>query len=543
MEHPPHDQETIASLEDQRQHLQSELDARKTATARNQLGQFATPTALARDILAHGLALGPQTTPIRFLDPAIGTGSFYSALQWLSPPRPVASACGVEIDPHYGLPAKALWSGLALEYRIADFTRLPPPQDPCQRANLLICNPPYVRHHHLDVAEKTRLRARARQAAGMELSGLAGLYAHFMALAHPWMAEGALAGWLIPSEFMDVNYGQALKDYLLREVTLLHIHRFDPNDVQFQDALVSSAVVWFRNTPPPPDHQIRLSYGGTLAAPARDKSLSSRDLAATPKWTRFPVQDTAPAHHGYRLSDLFSVRRGVATGGNAFFILPEAQVQTLGLPRRFLRPVLPSTKHIPGDEILADATGMPRLTRRLYLLDCDLPEAEIQRDHPLLWAYLQTGVDSVAQAYLCRHRKHWYAQEQRPVPPIVCTYLGRSDTGRPFRFLLNHSQAIATNTFLMLYPQPLLARHLAAHPAALRTVWEALNALQPDTLTGEGRVYGGGLHKLEPRELAHVPVDSVAARIGLAPRSSPARTPAPAATPTPPPTPTELAWT
>jgi hypothetical protein len=28
-------------------------------------------------------------------------------------------------------------------------------------------------------------------------------------------------------------------------------------------------------------------------------------------------------------------------------------------------------------------------------------------------------------------------------------------------------------------------------------------------MTGEGRIYGGGLHKLEPRELANVPMDGI----------------------------------
>ncbi len=59
----------------------------------------------------------------------------------------------------------------------------------------------------------------------MKLSGLAGLYCYFIALSHRWMKKSGIAGWLIPSEFMDVNYGQAIKDYLLNEVTLLQIHR------------------------------------------------------------------------------------------------------------------------------------------------------------------------------------------------------------------------------------------------------------------------------------------------------------------------------
>ncbi len=67
----------------------------------------------------------------------------------------------------------------------------------------------------------------------------------------PWMRAGAMAGWLIPGEFMDVNYGRELKAYLLRQVTLLRIHRFDPAALQFSDALVSSAMVWLRNEPPP----------------------------------------------------------------------------------------------------------------------------------------------------------------------------------------------------------------------------------------------------------------------------------------------------
>ena len=110
----------------------------------------------------------------------------------------------------------------------------------------------------------------------MEISGLAGLYCYFLLLCHDWMEEQGLAIWLIPSEFMDVNYGVTLRRYLTERVTLLHIHRFCPTDVQFTDALVSSAVVVFRKAPPPPGHRVRFSFGGPIEEPQQRGPGSAR---------------------------------------------------------------------------------------------------------------------------------------------------------------------------------------------------------------------------------------------------------------------------
>lgn len=371
--------------------LQTELDGHKTQAQRNQLGQFATPTALARDVLTYGLSLLPKKSPIRFLDPAIGTGSFYSALCATAKGRRIQAARGFEIDPHYAAPAKKLWKGTPLNIELADFTRKTPPAKNKDKANLLICNPPYVRHHHFAGDEKIRLQHAAEDAAHVHLSGLSGLYCYFMAMSHAWMSDGGIAGWLIPSEFMDVNYGRHIKQYLLRDVTLLHIHRFDPNDVQFDDALVSSAVVWLRKDKPSADHKVIFSYGGTLNAPALVKEIGVRDLRLDVKWTKFPRTDPAREHDGYRLGDLFAIKRGLATGDNSFFILDEERVTSLKLPRQFLRPVLPSTRYIKTDEIKADADGVPLLDKRLFLIDCDLPEDAIRRDYPALWSYLEGG--------------------------------------------------------------------------------------------------------------------------------------------------------
>ncbi|MEG3918480.1 hypothetical protein QUA07_04935 [Microcoleus sp. T3_A4] len=44
---------------------------------------------------------------------------------------------------------------------------------------------------------------------------------------------------------------------------------------------------------------------------------------------------------------------------------------------------------------------------------------------------------------------------------------------------------------------------LLDRPELLKEVWQALDRISDQALIGEGRVYGGGLHKLEPRELGN----------------------------------------
>jgi adenine-specific DNA-methyltransferase len=492
--------------------LQKRLDAEKDQAERNRLGQFATPTALARDIMQFGVELLGEGRPIRFLDPAIGTGSFFSALINTIGHRQIQRAKGYELDAHYGEPARTLWMNTELDLEIKDFTRVEAPTSDANRFNLLICNPPYVRHHHLSNGEKMRLQDATEVACAIRIAGLAGLYCYFLALSHAWMQKGGIAGWLIPSEFMDVNYGSAIKRYLLEKVTLVRIHRFDPNDVQFDDALVSSAVVWLRNDPPPANHAVEFTFGGSLLAPKLSRKISSSKLWKEHKWTRFPEAGVRKGTVKYHLSELFTIKRGIATGDNKFFILSPEQIRIHNIPSEVLRPILPGPRFLANDEIEADQNGLPKLDRQLFLLDCRLPQDEVRKAYPELWRYLQTGEERAASRYLCRSRKVWYLQEEREPAPILCTYLGRSNTksGRPFRFILNNSQGIAANVYLLLYPKPVLARAIALDQSLLRRVWEALNRLSPSTLIGEGRVYGGGLRKLEPRELASVDATTIA---------------------------------
>ncbi|NJM46665.1 MAG: SAM-dependent DNA methyltransferase [Alkalinema sp. RU_4_3] len=503
---------TIIELEAQRQTIQIQLDRAKTQLERNAMGQFATPISLANSILEYTKSIMPPCKEIRFLDPALGTGSFFSALLQSFSPTIIEAAVGYEVDEHYGNPSSELWSETILDYRLADFTHVKPPEVETDKFDLIICNPPYVRHHHIN-GQKERLRRQALNDANIKISGLAGLYCYFMAITHPWMKVNAIASWLIPSEFMDVNYGQAIKNYLLNEVTLLQIHRFDPNDIQFDDALVSSAIVFFQNKKPDKTYKVKFTYGGTIDSPSTLREVSISALNSEKKWTRFPLSKERHISTTAKLSDFFTIRRGIATGDNNFFVIPREEIERRALPIEQFRPILPSPRYLSETVIQADRNGNPKLQKQLFVLDCKLPIEQVKHDHPELYSYLQEGIKAgVCDRYLCRNRKLWYAQETRSESAFYCTYIGRSDKpgAKPFRFILNHSKAIVANSYLILYPNSWVSQQIQANPGLSEQILTALNQITSQALLDEGRVYGGGLHKMEPKELANVPALAVA---------------------------------
>jgi adenine-specific DNA-methyltransferase len=471
-----------------------------------------TPPELARDIAQYAISqIEHKDEPIEFGDPAVGTGAFFAALLQLLPKERLASAIGVDINSGQVAAARWRWAGRGMRVLNGDYLHM----ERLPRRTLILANPPYLRHQSIPPKYKERLLERASIRTDIRVNSRSGLYVYFLLLTHDWMRDDAIGAWLIPSEFMRSVYGSAVREYLTEKVQLLRLHVYGQSVPQFENVDVSPAVIVFRKRKPQPDHVVVMTAGGGLRTPEFQETVALKDLRCSRTWA-VPLSKNQEDTEEFRIGDLFIVRRGIATGANEFFIMTTERARALGIPKSALKPLLPKVRALSSDIIEAGPDGYPKLSPQLCVIHCDLPEDTIRARYPRLMEYLSTAEKlGILSRRLLSDRHPWYKQEQRKPPLFLCTYMGRGSLGKPaLRFIWNKSRAIATNTYLLLYPRPQLAEILLRRPSAGVQLFSALKQAATHGLREHARVHAGGLLKIEPRELLHVPLP-IPPKLGL----------------------------
>lgn len=503
---------SASDQEAERFRRQKEVDASKSLPERNVNGQYSTPFELAHVMVGQALRDRHWQSgdgAVHVFEPACGSGVFLSALLAI-PHAPAFLFTGVERDPDYADICKSVFASKKVRIVEGDFFIVSETEAFQASADVLVANPPYVRHHHLAFEDKLRLQSRVLRELGIQISGLSGLYVYFILLADRLLRAGAVASWLIPGEFLYTNYGKALREYLLKRVTLLRLHTFASEDVQFDDALVSSCIVTYRKAPPPADAEFEVTEG-RYGASGFGRKWRCAELSSFSKWV-FKEQSEKGKSQGVTVGDLFRVTRGIATGNNGFFVLDEEHVSMAGIERDALTPLLPGPRFLRDAVIDADDQGEPQIEKRRYLLSLDAQPEEVERRYPRAYQYLREGERAgVPSGGLCKMRKLWYQQEKREPPQYLVSYMGRANpvTGQSVRFFLNRSKGIATNGFICLYPRPFLVDLLSGRPDRETELLACLNAVPPGHVDAAGRQYGGGLKKIEPRELSVMTVEKL----------------------------------
>lgn len=484
----------MTDTERKRQLLQTTLDSNKNPRERNKLGQFSTPYHLARQICEYMIALTGNKIE-SFLEPSIGTGVFYSALSEIADIR---RAVGYEIDSYYFNPTKELWHNYGIELINQDFLEV----NPNEKFSLIIANPPYSRHHHISPDTKTKLSERLKKLYNVNLSGLAGMHIYFAMLSTQWLNDGGYSCWLIPTEFLTVNYGIEFKKFLLNHVDLISIHSYDNSDVQFNDALVSSTILVFRKSKNK-SRYVTFSWGADINKPYQTVKINKSELNPNDKWNKeFLLHKNKYHDSNITIGSFFNIKRGVATGDNSFFIINNDIRLKYDIPKTVLTPLIPPPRKLrttiyTEEDLSSDG---------LYLITCHESLDVIKEKYEGLYNYIEKGLrDGVNLRANCKNRNPWYGLEKRTTPPILVSYMGRNNNGLnlPIKFILNQTNVIATNSYLCLYIKDEYKYNL--NDETYKAIWNTLTSIPKEVLIAHGRMYGGGLLKWEPKELASIP--------------------------------------
>jgi SAM-dependent methyltransferase len=426
-----------------------------------------------------------QVTPVRVVDPGCGSGRFLLAA---GRAFPAAELVGVEIDPLAAQLARAnlAAAGLAGRARVEEVDYRALALGAAGGPTLFAGNPPYVRHHAIAPRWKAWLTRRAA-ARGIAASQLAGLHVHFL-LATAELARPGDAGiFITAAEWLDVNYGRLARALLAGPLGMVRLDLLDPALRAFPDAQATAAIAAFEVGTA--EGAVRLRRVRSLAriAPlAGGRAIDRARLATEPRWSS--LADSAPRRgrpHGpgtIELGELCRVHRGQVTGANRIWI---ARDDTPALPARLLVPAVTRARELfaAGPELASRAA-----LRRVVDLPADLDELGAEErarvDRFLTWAR-RAGADL---PYVARHRSPWWSVRLFPPAPILVTYMAR----RPPAFVRNRAAARHLNIAHGVYPrEPMSTSALDSLAAALRAAAHG----------AAGRVYAGGLMKLEPREI------------------------------------------
>ena len=142
----------------------------------------------------------------------------------------------------------------------------------------------------------------------------------------------------------------------------------------------------------------------------------------------------------------------------------------------------------------------------MFLFNCPIPKNILETDYPKLHDYILSGEkQGLHLRYLTRKRNPWYKQEERSSAPIVFSYMGRKKSnGNVMKFFRNKTNALVTNAYFMLTPKFSILRKNENPTVFYDQVFQILTELDQRNFVLHGRSYGGGLYKIEPKELEKV---------------------------------------
>ncbi len=457
---------------------------------RKKFAQFFTPETIA-DLMSDWLIGNKKLKTV--LEPAFGLGVFSRNLL---KKKPNLNIKGFDIDETIFNEAQSFFAinsnvSLNLEdYMFNDWSN---------EYDGIICNPPYFKFHDYD--NKSILK-EIENRLNFKFNGFTNLYTLFLLKSIYQLAPNGRMAYIIPSEFLNSDYGKLVKEYLVKTNTLRHLFVIDFKENVFDDALTTASILLLAKDNN--DREINIS---TIKSKSDLKKLENyinsypklkgefvykpTDLDPNIKWRKYyQVQKSDKYKNLVPFSKYAKVVRGIATGANDYFTFRPSKAKKYSIQSDNLLPCICRAKDVKSVFFtMDDFKQLEENDEPVFLFDA------LKSKNEAVEKYIRKGIEEgINEKYLTKSRKIWYSLENRPPAPIWVSVFNRNG----LKFIRNEAGISNLTTFHCVYlkQSDLFSK---INPDLLFAY--LLTDIAKKIFSDNRREYGNGLKKFEPNDL------------------------------------------
>ena len=458
---------------------------------RKKFAQFFTPFPIA-DLMAKWILRNENLKTV--LEPAFGLGVFSRAV--LNHKEDI-DIKGFEVDETIFGNAKQHFEDtenvnlLLQDYMYNDWKN---------KYDGIICNPPYFKFHDYD---NKNILKEIETNLKCKLNGFTNLYTLFLLKSIHQLSPNGRCAYIIPSEFLNSDYGKLVKFYLLKSKTLRHIIVIDFEENVFDDALTTASIILCAN-----DNltdKVQFSNIQSLHDLSKIEDIIANypnfedahqtykfsELNPEIKWKAYyQEQNSIKFKNLVPFSTYAKVVRGIATGSNEYFTFSTSKAKAYSIDEQHLLPCICSAKDAKTAFFTTqDFEALKKNDKSIFLFNAQNSSNEN------VISYIQKGeTEEVNKRFLTASRTPWFSLENRPPAPIWVSVFNR--TG--LRFIRNEANISNLTSYHCIYPKQ---TGLFAEINIDLLFAYLLTDTAKQIFEDNSRQYGNGLQKFEPNDL------------------------------------------
>ncbi|MCU0389520.1 MAG: Eco57I restriction-modification methylase domain-containing protein [Thermoflexibacter sp.] len=463
---------------------------------RKKFAQFFTPFSIA-DFMAKWILGNENLNAV--LEPAFGLGVFSRAILNYKENIDIK---GFEVDKTIFEKAKQQFDEIEnVNLLLQDYMY----NDWENKYDGIICNPPYFKFHDYD---NKNILKEIETNLKCKLNGFTNLYTLFLLKSIHQLKPNGRCAYIIPSEFLNSDYGKLVKTYLIKSKALRHIIVIGFEENVFDDALTTASIVLcandnltqnvhFHNIQSLEDltkiEDIIVNYPNFSETEQRNaaRTYNFSELNPEIKWKAYyQKQNGIKFKNLVPFSTYAKVVRGIATGSNEYFTFNLSKAKAYNIEEQYLLPCICSAKDARTSFFaIQDFEELKKNDKLVFLFNALNPNDKNVN------SYIQKGeIEGVNQRFLTASRTPWYALENRQPAPIWVSVFNR--TG--LRFIRNEANIANLTSYHCIYPkQTSLFSEIHIDLLFAYLLTDTAKQIFEDN----SRQYGNGLQKFEPNDL------------------------------------------